>query len=296
MPLATTRPRFTTATRSQTSSTSDSRCEFRKTVTPRSRAARMIWRTSVRPTGSRADVGSSRKTSSGRAEQGGAQPEPLLHPLRERPDRIVRPVGQADGLERRVDLGHLPRRSPAGGPARHGAGGPRGRAATTGSGTARAGSRSAGGSRDRRSGRRGPVPLPEVAAVRPRRSLTEVVLPAPFGPRKPKTSPGSTRIDRPASATVRPNRFESSNVSIAGAERCQKRIDRALMAGIVAWTTNGIEAAGQVVVDEADALHEGVGDRRAHEPEAACAEVPSTGRLRQVCCAGMAPDIEVGRQ
>ena len=61
VPAATTRPASTIATRSHTSSTSDRRCEFRKTVVPRSRAARMIRRTSARPTGSSADVGSSRR-------------------------------------------------------------------------------------------------------------------------------------------------------------------------------------------------------------------------------------------
>src|ERR1700730_5930388 len=50
----------------------------------------------------------------------------------------------------------------------------------------------------------------------PRRSLTDVVLPAPLGPRNPKTSPRGTVIVRPARATVLPNRFESSTVRIAG--------------------------------------------------------------------------------
>ena len=105
MPAATTRPASTIATRSHTSSTSDRRCELRKTVVPRSRAARMIRRTSARPTGSSADVGSSSRTSSGSAEQGDAEAEALLHALRERPDQVVGPVGQPDGVERRVDLG-----------------------------------------------------------------------------------------------------------------------------------------------------------------------------------------------
>ena len=49
----------------QTSSTSLSKCELRKTVAPRSRCARMISRTIRRPIGSSPDVGSSRKISSG---------------------------------------------------------------------------------------------------------------------------------------------------------------------------------------------------------------------------------------
>src|SRR4051794_31544361 len=47
-----------------------------------------------------------------------------------------------------------------------------------------------------------------------RRSV--VVLPAPFGPRKPKTSPASTSIDSPSSATVLPNRLVRPDVVIAG--------------------------------------------------------------------------------
>src|ERR1700693_2633794 len=59
-------------------------------------------------------------------------------------------------------------------------------------------------------------PSPEVGAISPRSSLTDVVLPAPLGPRNPKTSPRGTVIDSPARATVFPNRFESSTVWMAG--------------------------------------------------------------------------------
>ena len=55
---------------------------------------------------------------------------------------------------------------------------------------------------------------PAVGEVRPTRSFTAVVLPAPFGPRKPKTSPRWTVIDSPASATMAPYRFTRSCVSI----------------------------------------------------------------------------------
>ena len=70
---------------------------------PRSRASRMIARTSFRPTGSSAEVGSSRITRSGRAEERDPQPETLLHPLREGSDDVLGAVGQADEAERRVD-------------------------------------------------------------------------------------------------------------------------------------------------------------------------------------------------
>src|SRR3982074_3114822 len=65
-------------------------------------------------------------------------------------------------------------------------------------------------------GRPSSHPSPELGLRRPRRSLTDVVLPAPFGPRNPKTSPRGTVIERPASATGLPNRWDSSTVRIAG--------------------------------------------------------------------------------
>src|SRR5579859_4496022 len=57
---------------------------------------------------------------------------------------------------------------------------------------------------------------PEVGASRPSSSFTAVVLPAPFGPRKPKISPRGTVIESPASATVPLKRLVSSTVWIAG--------------------------------------------------------------------------------
>src|SRR5579859_752724 len=57
---------------------------------------------------------------------------------------------------------------------------------------------------------------PDVGASRPSSSFTAVVLPAPFGPRKPKISPRGTVIESPASATVPLKRLVSSTVWIAG--------------------------------------------------------------------------------
>ena len=95
--------------RSQTRSTSLRRCELRNTVVPASRARRMIARTSARPTGSSADVGSSRTTSAGAPEQRDAQPEPLLHALREAAD-ADRPArsSEPDLVEDRVELQRWP--------------------------------------------------------------------------------------------------------------------------------------------------------------------------------------------
>ena len=86
-PDATARPWWRITTRSQTCSTSVSRCELRITVAPRSRAARTIA----------ADVGPADRVERrgrfveedqlGLAEQRHAEPEPLLHALREAADR-----------------------------------------------------------------------------------------------------------------------------------------------------------------------------------------------------------------
>src|SRR5438477_13206590 len=59
---------------------------------------------------------------------------------------------------------------------------------------------------------------PEVGLSRPSNSFTDVVLPAPLGPRKPKISPRGTVIESPVSANVLPNRFDRSTVCIAGDE------------------------------------------------------------------------------
>src|SRR6266705_7126170 len=59
---------------------------------------------------------------------------------------------------------------------------------------------------------------PEVGRRRPSSSFTDVVLPAPLGPRKPKISPRGTVIERLVRATVLPNLFERSTLWIAGVE------------------------------------------------------------------------------
>ena len=59
------------------------------------------------------------------------------------------------------------------------------------------------------------VPAPPLGSIRPRSILSDVVLPAPFGPRKPNTSPRRIASDRSATATVRSNRLRSDSVSIA---------------------------------------------------------------------------------
>ena len=49
--------------------------------------------------------------------------------------------------------------------------------------------------------------LPAVGRASVQRMLMVVDLPAPFGPRKPKVSPGSTRKSTPRTASTSPYRF-----------------------------------------------------------------------------------------
>ncbi len=65
VPAVTTSPLAMIATRSQTSSTSDSRCELSSTATPRSRSSSSRRRTVRRPAGSSALVGSSSSSTRG---------------------------------------------------------------------------------------------------------------------------------------------------------------------------------------------------------------------------------------
>src|SRR5450759_3939014 len=90
---------------------------------------------------------------------------------------------------------------------------------------------------------------PEVGLRRPSRSLTEVVLPAPFGPRNPKTSPRGTVIDRPASAVVCPKRFERFTVWMAG-EPAAAPGGAAATCSVTSVTSAGYNAcSGQLVSD-----------------------------------------------
>src|SRR4029450_5149544 len=57
--------------------------------------------------------------------------------------------------------------------------------------------------------------MPELARVIPSRIRIVVVFPAPFGPRKPCTSPVRTSRSRPSRARVRPNVLTRPSVLIA---------------------------------------------------------------------------------
>ena len=62
---------------------------------------------------------------------------------------------------------------------------------------------------------RGARALPPVGLVKPTNILMVVVFPAPFGPRKPKTSPFSTSKLIPSTALILPQIFVSSSTCIA---------------------------------------------------------------------------------
>src|SRR4051794_4521730 len=60
------------------------------------------------------------------------------------------------------------------------------------------------------------VTLPLVGNERPATTRIDVVLPAPFGPRKPNTSPRSTVSDRSSTAVKSPYFFVRERISITG--------------------------------------------------------------------------------
>ena len=159
-------------------------------VIARSTASRRISsRTSLIPCGSSPDVGSSRMMSSGNPSSACAMPEPLLHAVRERLDGIVGARQESDDLEHFVDLPAV--RSGRGARRRsRGCGGRRGRDRSPGARRVRRRARA------RPAGARQSVPnssTPPVVGFTSVRIIRMVVLlPAPFGPRNPKTSPRRT--------------------------------------------------------------------------------------------------------
>ncbi len=77
----TTSPCRINATRSHVTSISLNKCELRNTLVPCSRNSRMMSRTRRRPTGSRPDVGSSKKISRGQFNNTCASPMRCNMPL-----------------------------------------------------------------------------------------------------------------------------------------------------------------------------------------------------------------------
>src|SRR5579872_1453959 len=99
---------------------------------------------------------------------------------------------------------------------------------------------------------------PDVGLRRPSSSFTEVVLPAPLGPRNPNTSPRGTVIERPARASVCPKRLERFMVWMAGEPAAGPFGSAATGCSITSVTSAGYNArSGQLVsdVDGVVALH-----------------------------------------
>ena len=103
-----------------------------------------------------------------------------------------------------------------------------------------------------RNGRPSTVAVPEVGRVRPRMQRSVVVLPEPFGPRKPVTRPGSTVTVRSSTATRARYAFVSPSSSItAPAWRASRRRwkRRAPAAGLSARTVLPVRTTGYAVSD-----------------------------------------------
>src|SRR6202171_6769744 len=96
-------------------------------------------------------------------------------------------------------------------------------------------------------------PWPEVGLRRPSSSLTEVVLPAPFGPRNPNTSPRGTVIESPASAVVCPKRLERFTVWVAG-EAAAAPGGAAAVCSITSVTSAGYNACSGHLVSDVDGV------------------------------------------
>ena len=215
MSTAITCPRLMMKTRSATSLTSGRMCvESRTVCLPLSSA--MSSRTSLRCFGSRLDVGSSRISTGGSCTSACARPTRCLKPFDSLAIRLsatspsrVRSMASVDGRLQAWPAGT----SFSAADERAGTGGRSSPGRAAGS---RAGSRSGASPRsaDRRGRTRRCCTRPSLGGRYPVTIRIVVVLPAPLGPRKPRTSPSCTSNDRLSTATKRPYFFE----------RCERRI------------------------------------------------------------------------
>ena len=198
-----------TISSSAVSAISDSRWLDTSTVRPSSASRCMKVRIQTMPSGSRPLTGSSNSSISGSPSRAPAMPSRCDIPSEKAPARLpataVRPT-----ISRTSSTGPSGacsmRPSSAGAHGRSGSGAPTWRRAARRPCAAAAAGR---GSACHRS-----VTLPPVGVSRPRIIRMVVDLPAPFGPRKPVTSPGSTSNDSWFTAMVLPNFLVSSTASI----------------------------------------------------------------------------------
>ena len=169
--------------------TSSSSCEERKTAQPRSRSSATRARNSSCISGSRPPVGSSRISSSGRWKVARIRPTFCRLPRESWPSGRSRSARKRSASSSARPMPSTPR-SRAEQPHRLAPRASRGRSRSRRAGcrAGRGSRRCRGGCRARRAAR-----CPSVGWIRSSRVRIVVVLPAPLGPRKPNTSPGSHR-------------------------------------------------------------------------------------------------------
>ena len=203
VPAATTSPPSRMTTRSQTSSTSLSRCELRRTEMPRARSSSSSVRTVRRPTGSSALVGSSSRRRRGVPTSACAIPSLCCIPFdiaSTRRDRASRNATSSSSSVRS--------RSPPSEPLS------RWCRRRSSSALIQPGNRNSS-ARYPSARRAGRVPAraphtsasPALARTRPQAIFTSVDLPAPFGPSRPTSSASATSRSTPPSASIAPYRL-----------------------------------------------------------------------------------------
>ena len=192
-------PPRTMATRSQTRSTSERMCEERNTVRPSSRASRSTCRKVSCTRGSRPVVGSSRMSRAGWWKSA------CTRPIFCRLPRLRRPMGRSRSRPRRS--AKLRRRPQVGEAAQPGEVGEQlapGHAGVEAELAGQIAHRPADGHAVLVASKPRTCARPPVGWRRSSSSRMVVVLPAPLGPMKPKTSPGRTsrsrRVDACAAA------------------------------------------------------------------------------------------------
>ncbi len=205
------RPRPMTISRSAVCAISLIRWLETRTVRPSAARARMNWRIQAMPSVSRPLTGSSNISTGGSPSSATAMPSrcfmPSEKPLSLRSATASRPVSWSISVTRRRPMPLL--------------------CATDSrcASAVRPGCRALASSSAPTwcSGRIRPWYLlwltrarPDVGASRPRMTRIVVVLPAPFGPRKPVTWPGRTVKLSPSTAVTAPNRLTSWSTSITG--------------------------------------------------------------------------------
>jgi len=197
---ATTWPPSRITTRSQTSSTSESRCELSSTETPRWRTSSSSTRTVRRPTGSSAEVGSSSRRSRGSPTSAWAMPSRCCIPFGIPWTRRWAASDSATSSRSRKKAAAPPVEPES-----------RWCSSSTSSAVYHPGKRnssarypSAARAAREPAGCPPTTAVPDVGLTSPAAILTSVDFPAPFGPSRPTSSPSSTSTSTPRRASTGP--------------------------------------------------------------------------------------------